>query len=176
MAQGTPDPAFVPLSIALLTVSDTRTLEDDASGGLLADKVREAGHVLRKREIVRDERSAIDRALRRFLDDAEVHVIIATGGTGITGRDVTPEAFHALYEKEIPGFGELFRWLSYQKIGAATIQSRATAGVAKGKLMFALPGSTSACRDAWDMILASQLDNRTRPCNFAMLLPRLSER
>jgi molybdenum cofactor biosynthesis protein B len=176
MADAPEQPAFVPLRIAVLTVSDTRTLDDDTSGQLLADKLREAGHVLGAREIVRDDQASIETALRRFIADPGLDVVIATGGTGITGRDVTPEAFHAVYDKHIPGFGELFRQLSYPQIGASTIQSRATAGVAGGTFLFALPGSTSACRDAWDWILASQLDSRTRPCNFAKLLPRLGER
>jgi molybdenum cofactor biosynthesis protein B len=127
------------------------------------------------RAIVRDERAEIERALRSFIDREDVQVVIATGGTGITGRDVTPEAFEALYEKSIPGFGELFRFLSFESIGTSTIQSRATAGIANGTLLFALPGSTGACRDAWDKILATQLDSRYRPCNFVELLPRLRE-
>jgi molybdenum cofactor biosynthesis protein B len=167
---------FLPLKIAVLTVSDTRTLEDDTSGQLLAQKLQEAGHTLATRQVVRDEQALVEAALRAFIADPDVHVVLATGGTGVTGRDVTPEAFAAVCEKHIPGFGELFRMLSYQHIGASTIQSRATAGVANGTYLFALPGSTSACRDAWEWILASQLDSRTRPCNFAKLLPRLKER
>lgn len=168
--------AFVPLSIAVITVSDTRTLENDSSGKTLADKLTAAGHVLAQRVIVKDDQRAIEQALRTLIDDPGVHVVIATGGTGVTGRDVTPEAFRTVYEKEISGFGELFRMLSYQSIGTSTIQSRATAGVAKGTYLFALPGSTNACRDAWDWILAQQLDSRYRPCNFAELIPRLEER
>ena len=167
---------FLPLTIAVLTVSDTRTLDDDTSGKLLADKLTDAGHKLATRRVVRDDQAEVEAALRAFIADPEVHVVLATGGTGVTGRDVTPEAFEAVCEKHIPGFGELFRMLSYQHIGASTIQSRATAGVAQGTYLFALPGSTSACRDAWEWILASQLDSRTRPCNFAKLLPRLKER
>ncbi len=167
---------FIPLRIAVLTISDTRTEADDKSGALLIEKLSAAGHALAARVIVKDERDSIERELRRFVEDETVQVVIATGGTGVTGRDVTPEAFEAVYEKQIPGFGELFRMLSYQQIGTSTIQSRATAGVAKGTYLFALPGSTSACRDAWDWILGQQLDSRYRPCNFAELFPRLLER
>jgi len=166
---------FIPLSIAVLTISDTRTLDSDSSGQVLVDKLTEAGHRLSHRAILPDDRARIESELQRLLADGETQVILATGGTGITGRDVTPEAFHSVYEKEIPGFGELFRSLSYQAIGTSTIQSRATAGVAKGKYLFALPGSTSACRDGWEWILKQQLDNRYRPCNFAELIARLSE-
>lgn len=168
--------AFVPLSIAVVTVSDSRSLEDDRSGQVLVEKLTAAGHRLASRSLVRDDRDAIEAELQRLLGDEGVQVVLTTGGTGITGRDVTPEAVHAVCEKLIPGFGELFRMLSYQAIGTSTIQSRATAGVAAGKLVFALPGSPSACRDAWDWILAQQLDARYRPCNFAELLPRLRER
>lgn len=167
--------AFVPVRIAVLTVSDTRTIETDRSGALLEERIRGAGHELVERRIVRDEESALIEQLERWIAEPEIEVILATGGTGVTGRDVTPEAFHAVYDKEIPGFGELFRMLSYEKIGTSTIQSRATAGVAKGTYLFALPGSPSACRDAWDEILVYQLDIRLRPCNFAELLPRLLE-
>jgi molybdenum cofactor biosynthesis protein B len=176
MADSEEQPPFLPLRIAVLTISDTRSLDDDRSGQLLVDKLSEAGHQLGAREIVPDDQPTIEAVLRRFIADPNLDVVIATGGTGVTGRDVTPEAFFAVYDKEIPGFGELFRQLSYPHIGASTIQSRATAGVAGDTYLFALPGSTSACRDAWDWILASQLDSRTRPCNFAKLLPRLSER
>ncbi len=167
--------SFVPLRIAVVTVSDTRTLADDHSGAVLGDKLTASGHTLAARIIVRDERSSIEEQLRRCIADPDIDVVLATGGTGVTGRDVTPEAFHAVYDKEIPGFGELFRMLSYQHIRTSTIQSRATAGVAQGTYLFALPGSTNACRDAWDWILSAQLDNRTRPCNFAELIPRLRE-
>lgn len=170
------DKTFRPLSIAVVTVSDTRTVDTDSSGATLVDKLTAAGHRLAHRQIITDDFHLLVAGLSALLARDDVEVILATGGTGITGRDVTPEAFHALYEKEIPGFGELFRMLSYPLIGTATIQSRATAGVARGKLLFALPGSTSACRDAWDMILGTQLDSRYRPCNFAELLGRLSER
>jgi molybdenum cofactor biosynthesis protein B len=158
-----------------MTVSDTRTDADDTSGRALVERAEQAGHRVVTKVIVRDEISAIEAQLRAWIADPAIDVVLATGGTGVTGRDVTPEAFHAVYEKEIPGFGELFRWLSYQKIGTSTIQSRATAGVAGGTYLFALPGSPGACKDAWDGILASQLDSRHRPCNFAELLPRLCE-
>jgi molybdenum cofactor biosynthesis protein B len=167
---------FLPLSIAVLTISDTRTLDNDSSGQLLVDKLAGAGHKLVERAIIRDDQPAIEAALRALLARTDVQVVISTGGTGVTGRDVTPEAFAAVMEKDIPGFGELFRMLSYQQIGTSTIQSRALAGVARGKYLFALPGSTGACRDAWEWILQHQLDSRFRPCNFAELLGRLSER
>ncbi|MEE8444127.1 MAG: molybdenum cofactor biosynthesis protein B [Alphaproteobacteria bacterium] len=167
---------FQPVRIAVLTVSDTRTEETDRSGALLVEKLTEAGHLLAGKIIVKDEQDAITAQLRRWIADPEIEVVLATGGTGVTGRDVTPEAFASVYEKEIPGFGELFRMQSYQTISTSTIQSRATAGVAGGTYLFALPGSTGACRDAWDGILLAQLDIRHKPCNFAELLPRLRER
>jgi len=167
---------FLPVRIAVLTVSDTRTEADDKSGATLVERLTKAGHILADRTIVKDEQALIVAQLRKWIDDDEVDVVIATGGTGVTGRDVTPEAFHEVYEKEIPGFGELFRMLSYQKIGTSTIQSRATAGVANGTYLFALPGSTGACKDAWDGILESQLDLRHLPCNFVELMDRLLER
>ena len=167
--------AFKPVHIALLTVSDTRTAADDKSGDTLAQRVEEAGHILAARALVSDDAAKIVAQLRRWIDDPKIEVVIATGGTGVTGRDVTPEAFQSIYEKEISGFGELFRWISFQKIGTSTIQSRATAGVAGGTYLFALPGSPGACRDGWDEILKHQLDIRFRPCNFAELLPRLNE-
>ncbi|MAQ14540.1 MAG: molybdenum cofactor biosynthesis protein B [Sandaracinus sp.] len=167
---------FRPLRIAILTVSDTRTDDDDRSGHTLRERVEGAGHVVASKRIVPDDRAGLEQVLRDLVADPEVEVVISTGGTGVTGRDITPEAFEAVYEKAIPGFGELFRWLSFQKIGTSTIQSRATAGVAGGTYLFALPGSTSAVRDAWDEILVHQLDARFRPCNFAELLPRLGER
>jgi molybdenum cofactor biosynthesis protein B len=166
---------FLPVNIALLTVSDTRTAADDRSGNTLAELAAAAGHRIAVRHIVRDEFDAIAARLRTWIADPEIDVVIATGGTGVTGRDITPEAFHSLYEMEIAGFGELFRWLSYAKIGTSTIQSRATAGVAGGTYLFALPGSPGACRDAWEDILVHQLDNRFRPCNFVELMPRLQE-
>ncbi|TSD88278.1 molybdenum cofactor biosynthesis protein B [Mycobacterium sp. KBS0706] len=167
---------FIAVNIALLTVSDTRSAADDKSGDTLAERIAAAGHAVRDRRIVKDDRAAIEAQLKAWIADPEIDTVIATGGTGVTGRDVTPEAFHAVYEKHIPGFGELFRWLSYDKIGTSTIQSRATAGVAGGTYLFALPGSPSACRDAWDLILKDQLDNRFRPCNFVELMPRLREK
>lgn len=168
--------AFLPVRIALLTVSDSRTAADDRSGDTLAERIEGAGHILAARHIERDERSSIVARLHTWIDDPEIDCIITTGGTGVTGRDVTPEALAQVQDKEIPGFGELFRWLSYQTIGTSTIQSRATACVARGTYIFALPGSTGAVRDAWDGILASQLDSRFRPCNFVELMPRLMER
>jgi molybdenum cofactor biosynthesis protein B len=161
--------------IAVLTVSDTRDEESDTSGDLLASRVKDAGHELIARGIVKDDVDEIRRQVLAWVADG-AEAIVSTGGTGITGRDVTPEAFSAVYEKEIPGFGELFRFLSYRTIGTSTIQSRATAGVAGGTYLFALPGSPGACRDAWDQILVTQLDARFKPCNFVELLPRLKER
>jgi molybdenum cofactor biosynthesis protein B len=166
---------FLPVNIAILTVSDTRDLTTDTSGQLLADRVAEAGHVVQSRRIVRDDASAIEAVLNRWIADPEVDVGITTGGTGITGRDVTPEAFARVLDKEITGFGELFRMLSYQKIGTSTIQSRAIGGVAGGTYLFALPGSSGAVRDAWDDILRFQLDARHKPCNLVELMPRLLE-
>ncbi len=166
---------FIPVNIAVLTVSDTRTIETDTSGQTLVDRLTAAGHRLADRAIVRDEATDIEARFRAWIADPQVDVVISTGGTGVTGRDVTPEAFARVIEKDIPGFGELFRWLSYQKIGTSTIQSRAMAGVAAGTYLFALPGSSGAVKDAWDGILATQLDNRHRPCNFVELMPRLQE-
>jgi molybdenum cofactor biosynthesis protein B len=168
--------AFLPVRIAVLTVSDSRTLADDRSGAVLVERLTRAGHILAEREIVVDDADTIAEQLNRWIDDPQVDCVISTGGTGLTGRDVTPEAFARVCEKEIEGFGELFRWLSYAKIGTSTIQSRATAGVARGKYLFALPGSTGAVQDGWDGILATQLDSRHRPCNFVELMPRLRER
>ncbi len=166
---------FLPVNIAVLTVSDTRGFDDDRSGQTLVERITSAGHKVTRREIVKDEIHLIASRLRQWIALPDVDVIIATGGTGVTGRDVTPEAFREVIEKEIPGFGELFRWLSYQKIKTSTIQSRAVAGVADGKYLFALPGSPGACRDAWDDILREQLDSRHKPCNFVELMPRLKE-
>jgi molybdenum cofactor biosynthesis protein B len=168
--------AFLPVRIAVLTVSDTRGLADDRSGDTLVERLEAAGHVLAHRVILRDDADEIVAQLDRWIDDAEVDCIITTGGTGVTGRDVTPEAVERVAEKMIPGFGELFRWLSYQTIGTSTVQSRACACVARGTYIFALPGSTGAVRDAWDDILKDQLDSRHRPCNFVELMPRLLER
>ena len=166
---------FLPVAIAVLTVSDTRTLETDTSGATLAERIIRAGHHLAERAIAKDEPDAIEAHLRRWIADPAVDVVITTGGTGITGRDVTPEAFDRVLEKRIEGFGELFRMLSYQKIGTSTIQSRAIGGVAGGTYLFALPGSTGAVKDGWDDILLWQLDNRHRPCNLVELMPRLQE-
>jgi molybdopterin adenylyltransferase len=166
---------FLPVNIAVMTVSDTRTEADDRSGDALAERIAAGGHRLAARVVVKDDRDAIVERLRAWIADPAIDVVLSTGGTGVTGRDVTPEAFHSVYEKEIPGFGELFRWISYQKVGTSTIQSRATGGVANGTYLFALPGSPSACRDAWDDILKFQLDNRFRPCNLVELMPRLNE-
>jgi len=170
-----PQRRFQPLNIAVLTISDSRTLDDDRSGGVLVERLTEAGHHLAHRALVRDEPDLIATQLRQWIDDPGVDVVISTGGTGVTGRDVTPEALETVIEKPIPGFGELFRMISFQKIGSSTVQSRAAAGVAKGTYLFALPGSPGACRDGWDEILRAQLDIRHRPCNFAELLPRLRE-
>ena len=167
--------AFLPVNIAVLTVSDSRTPATDKSGQTLAERSEKAGHRVAARDIVPDDTDAVIARLKAWIADADIDVVIATGGTGVTGRDITPEAFQAVYEKEIPGFGELFRWLSFQKIKTSTIQSRATAGVAGGTYLFALPGSPGACRDAWDEILVHQLDSRFKPCNFVELMPRLKE-
>lgn len=167
---------FLAVNIAVLTVSDTRSLADDRSGDILVERLTAAGHRLADRAIVKDDVAAIVAKGSAWIEDTNIDCVITTGGTGVTGRDVTPEAFSQLCEKDIPGFGELFRWISYQKIGTSTIQSRAMAGVAKGTYLFALPGSTGACKDGWDEILKSQLDSRFRPCNFVELMPRLQER
>ena len=167
--------AFIPVTVAVLTVSDTRTADTDRSGDVLADRITAAGHRVGDRAIVHDEVARIEVQLRRWIGDPGIDVIITTGGTGITGRDVTPEAFDQVVEKRIEGFGELFRMLSYQKIGTSTMQSRALAGVAGGTYLFALPGSTGAVKDAWDGILLWQLDSRHRPCNLVELMPRLQE-
>ena len=166
---------FLPVNIAVLTVSDTRTPEDDRSGDTLVERLEGAGHKLAARAIVTDDIPAITAQLDSWIDEPGIDVVLATGGTGVTGRDVTPEAFAAVWEKEIPGFGELFRWISYQKIKTSTIQSRACAGVAGGTYLFALPGSPGACKDGWDEILQDQLDIRHKPCNFVEMMPRLQE-
>lgn len=170
------DLGFLPLRIAILTVSDTRSLANDTSGSYLAEALTAAGHQLAAREIVRDDIYQLRAILSRWIAEPEVQVVISTGGTGITGRDSTPEALDPLLDKRIEGFGELFRRVSFDEIGASTVQSRAVAGLANATLLFCLPGSSGACRTAWEKILASQLDQRTRPCNFAQLIPRLAER
>jgi len=171
-----PSRTFQPINIALLTVSDTRTAQNDTSGDILAQRIADAGHTLARRTIERDDAAAIAALLESWIDDPEVDAIVSTGGTGLTGRDVTPEALGRVTgAREIPGFGELFRWLSYQTIGTSTVQSRAMAVVARGTYIFALPGSNGAVKDGWDGILAEQLDSRNRPCNFVELMPRLLE-
>ena len=168
-------PEFHPVRIAILTVSDTRTLAEDKSGQTLVDRLTKAGHSLAARTILRDERDQIADQLRMWCDDPDIDVIISTGGTGLTGRDVTVEAHRDVYEKEIDAFGTVFTIVSLQKIGTSAVQSRATGGVANGTYLFALPGSTGACKDAWDDILSLQLDYRHRPCNFVEIFPRLNE-
>ena len=170
------DAALLPVRIAVLTVSDTRSLADDRSGDTLVERLTNAGHVLADRAIRRDDVDAIVARFQTWVADPAVDCVITTGGTGVTGRDVTPEAVERVADKMIPGFGELFRWLSFAKIGTSTVQSRACACVAGGTYIFALPGSTGAVKDGWDGILASQLDSRHRPCNFVELMPRLNER
>jgi molybdenum cofactor biosynthesis protein B len=166
---------FIPLNIAVLTISDTRVLADDKSGTTLVDRLTAAGHTLAAREIVIDDVEAIRAVVKRWIADPGIDVVITTGGTGFTGRDVTPEAVEPLFEKRMDGFSIAFHMLSHAKIGTSTIQSRATAGVAGATFVFCLPGSPGACRDAWDGILAAQLDYRTRPCNFVEIMPRLDE-
>ncbi|MCY3830949.1 MAG: molybdenum cofactor biosynthesis protein B [Rhodospirillaceae bacterium] len=166
---------FLPVNIAVMTVSDTRSAADDRSGDTLAGRIEGAGHVVADRRIVPDEMAEIVAALEGWIADPAIDVVISTGGTGVTGRDVTPEAFERVFEKKIEGFGELFRWISFQKIRTSTVQSRAVGGVAGGTYLFALPGSPGACKDGWDGILQYQLDNRYRPCNFVELMPRLQE-
>ncbi|MEE9387374.1 MAG: molybdenum cofactor biosynthesis protein B [Paracoccaceae bacterium] len=166
---------FIPVRIAVLTVSDSRTLADDKSGQVLVDRITAAGHVLAARDIVRDERAQIAEQLRDWCQDPEIDVVISTGGTGLTGRDVTVEAHRDVYEKEITAFGTVFTMVSMQKIGTSAVQSRATGGVAMGTYLFALPGSPGACKDAWDEILLAQLDYRHKPCNFVEIMPRLEE-
>jgi molybdenum cofactor biosynthesis protein B len=166
---------FQPVHIAVLTVSDTRSEADDKSGRTLVELIERDGHILADRAIVKDDVPAITARLRAWIADPRVEVVISTGGTGVTGRDVTPEAFESLFEKKIEGFGELFRMLSWQKIGTSTMQSRAVGGVCGGTYLFALPGSPGACRDGWEDILRWQLDIRLRPCNLAELMPRLQE-
>ena len=171
-----PQGVFLPVRIAVLTVSDTRGLAEDRSGDTLVERLTSAGHILADRAIVKDDVPLIMARLHGWIDDPAIDCVISTGGTGVTGRDVTPEAVEQVCDKLIPGFGELFRWLSFQTIGTSTIQSRACAGVARGTYIFALPGSTGAVKDGWDGILKDQLDSRHKPCNFVELMPRLMER
>lgn len=166
---------FIPVRIAVLTVSDTRGIEEDRSGDVLVGRLTDAGHILAERKILRDERAEIADQLRVWCDDPQIDVVLSTGGTGLTGRDVTVEAHRDVYEKEIDAFGTIFTIVSMQKIGTSAVQSRATGGVANGTYLFALPGSPGACKDAWDEILNKQLDYRHRPCNFVEILPRLDE-
>ena len=166
---------FKPIHIALLTVSDTRGPEDDTSGDFLAERIRTKGHALVTRAIEKDDADRIASRLNNWIDDRGIDAVVITGGTGLTGRDVTPEALDRVKTRDIPGFGELFRWISYQTIGTSTIQSRACAVVARGTYIFALPGSNGAVKDGWDGILDEQLDSRNRPCNFVELMPRLLE-
>ncbi|WP_020591054.1 molybdenum cofactor biosynthesis protein B [Kiloniella laminariae] len=166
---------FLPVNIAIVTVSDSRTAADDRSGDILEKMILEDGHKVRARSIVKDDLDKIVSIFTAHVNDPAIDVVISTGGTGVTGRDTTPEALKTVMEKEIEGFGELFRWISFAKIGTSTMQSRAIGGVAKGTYLFALPGSPSACKDGWGEILKSQLDNRHRPCNLVELMPRLQE-
>lgn len=174
-----PERTFKPINIAVLTVSDTRTAENDTSGDILAERVRDAGHRLASRAIEKDDALRIAARLNNWIDDRAVDAVVITGGTGLTGRDVTPEALERVRAagdgRDIPGFGELFRWISFKTIGTSTVQSRACAVVVRGTYIFALPGSNGAVKDGWDGILAEQLDSRNRPCNFVELMPRLRE-
>jgi len=170
-----PDREFIPLGIAVLTISDSRTEADDKSGALLVERVQAAGHKLAEKCIVRDEVYDIRAKIAQWIADENVQAVISTGGTGVTGRDGTPEAVTPLLDKEIPGFGEIFRMISYEEIKTSTLQSRALAGVARTTYIFCLPGSSGACRTAWDKIISAQLDYRTRPCNLVELMPRLLE-
>lgn len=167
---------FKPINIAVLTVSDTRTPETDTSGDILSQRVTDAGHHLAARAIIRDDAALLAAQFEAWIDDPAIDAVVSTGGTGLTGRDVTPEALARITDaRDIPGFGELFRWLSFKSIGTSTVQSRACAVVARGTYIFALPGSNGAVKDGWDGILAEQLDSRNRPCNFVDLMPRLRE-
>jgi len=168
--------AFIPVHIALLTVSDTRTKADDVSGDTLAKRVEDAGHIVCARNIVPDDQNQIAAQLKTWIEDPRIDVVISSGGTGLTGRDVTVEAFRSVFEKEIDGFAALFHQISFQKIGTSTVQSRACAGVAGGTYLFALPGSPGAVKDGWDGILKAQLDSRHKPCNFVQIMPRLTEK
>ncbi|RNF84120.1 molybdenum cofactor biosynthesis protein B [Montanilutibacter psychrotolerans] len=172
----TADPHFIPLALCVLTVSDSRTAADDSSGDYLVSALTQAGHRLADRALLRDDRYLLRAKVSQWIADDTIDGILVTGGTGFTGRDSTPEALLPLLDKQMPGFGELFRSLSFEEIGTSTLQSRAFAGLANGTFLFALPGSTSACRTAWERIVAAQLDARTKPCNLATLRPRLRER
>lgn len=169
------DPKFIPLNIAILTVSDTRTEDNDTSGKVLVERLQESGHTLAEKTIAPDDIYQIRSVVSRWIADDGVHVIISSGGTGVTGRDGTPEAIQPLLDKEISGFGEIFRMISYDEIRTSTLQSRALAGVANGTYLFCVPGSSGACRTAWDKLIREQLDNRTTPCNLTKLIPRLKE-
>ena len=175
MSRIDPDRPFIPVRIAVLTVSDSRSLDDDRSGDALVARLTDAGHTLADRQIVRDDVEAIRAVVRGWIADSDIDVVITTGGTGFTGRDVTPEALEPLFEKRMDGFSEVFHRISYDKIGTSTIQSRATGGVAGATYIFVLPGSPGACKDAWDAILGPQLDYRHMPCNFVEIMPRLDE-
>ena len=175
MGHTSEDVAFIPLNIAVMTVSDSRTDEDDISGNILADRLVEAGHKLTEKKIVADDIYQMRAAVSNWIADPDVHAVITTGGTGLTGRDVTPEALQILYDKEIEGFGEIFRKISYDLIKTSTIQSRAIAGLANGTVIFSLPGSPGACKDGWDGIIVHQLDSRVKPCNLVEMMPRFLE-
>lgn len=166
---------FIPINIAVVTISDTRVLDNDKSGDVLEKRVLESNHKIISREIVKDDFDKISQLFQNLINNKKIDVIISTGGTGLTGRDITPEVMKTLFEKTIDGFGEMFRWLSYSKIGTSALQSRALAGVSNGTYIFCLPGSPSACRDGWDQILIHQLDIRHKPCNFVEIMPRLLE-
>jgi molybdenum cofactor biosynthesis protein B len=175
MSSSQPPRPFIAVRMAVLTVSDTRNLADDKSGAVLVERIAEAGHALAARDIVRDDIGSIAVKVSQWIADPQIDVVITTGGTGFTGRDVTPDAVRPLFEKEIDGFSAIFHAISFQKIGTSTIQSRACAGLAGETFIFCLPGSPGACRDAWDGILVQQFDNRHRPCNFVEIMPRLGE-
>ena len=166
---------FLPINISIVTISDTRNLENDKSGNVLVQRVQNSGHKILSRKIVKDDFDQISELFQNMINDKNIDVIISTGGTGLTGKDITPEVMETLFEKSIDGFGEMFRWLSFSKIGTSALQSRALAGVTKGTYIFCLPGSPSACKDGWDQILVHQLDIRHKPCNFVEIMPRLQE-
>jgi molybdopterin adenylyltransferase len=166
---------FLPINISIVTISDTRNLENDKSGNILVQRVQNSGHKILSRKIVKDDFDQISELFQNMINDKNIDVIISTGGTGLTGKDITPEVVETLFEKSIDGFGEMFRWLSFAKIGTSALQSRALAGVSKGTYIFCLPGSPSACKDGWDDILVHQLDIRHKPCNFVEIMPRLRE-